>query len=479
MWNFYTENEFDVENVYFLSIPTILTNILYSDYNLKNNHLTNQKLKNNVNIYAVDYFYPINSDGKTNFTDNTCMIHYFVGSWVPDSDKKRLKFQLIFGKKIGNFILDILVMAKHALKNILKVLLWPYVKYRRKKILMKNIDTIVNEFCNQLKSINSDYIVVCNKYWLGTTQCVKELFDNIIYFYEIYEDEIAKKIARAINESNINMVIFSAFSYGWDKIVTEIKKVNSSIITKVIWHGGHGLNVEEYDWNVFQQVFKLHDNGKLDSIIFVKKSMFEFYKAKKYRCEFLYNSVDLSAIKHKHTTSKSGNCIKIGLYASGDRWVKNFYNQLAAASLFDNAKIDCIPINNKSLKMSKIFRTNIYGISNTISRDKLLERMRKNDIIFYVTYSECAPLIPLESLEMGIPCITGNNHHYWKGTELEKYLIVNEIEDPFAIYNQAKYCLEHKDEIIKLYNEWRKDNFKKSKNSVQKILEIKGGKKSK
>ena len=43
--------------------------------------------------------------------------------------------------------------------------------------------------------------------------------------------------------------------------------------------------------------------------------------------------------KHFQELIEEHENIKIGLYASGDRWVKNFYNQLAGASLIENAKI--------------------------------------------------------------------------------------------------------------------------------------------
>ena len=39
----------------------------------------------------------------------------------------------------------------------------------------------------------------------------------------------------------------------------------------------------------------------------------------------------------------------------------------------------------------------------------------------YVTFSECAPMLPIESFEVDVPCILGNNNHYFKKTELEKY----------------------------------------------------------
>ena len=188
-----------------------------------------------------------------------------------------------------------------------------------------------------------------------------------------------------------------------------------------------------------------------------------------YNVEFILNTVHIPKIKISE--KKDNTKIKIGLYASGDRWVKNFYNQLGAASLFKNNQIDCIPINEKTLKTAKIFKTTISGLSAPIAREKLLKRMAKNDINFYVTFSECSPLIPLESLELGVPCITSNNHHYWEGNELEKYLIVNENDDIIKIYEKAKYCLENKEKILDLYKKWKKEYDKESKKSVERFLE--------
>lgn len=470
LWDFYCENEFSEENVYSLSIPTILSNILKRDYGLKFDHMNNQELKDGIIIYARDYFYPISSDRSPNmFTDRTCMIHYYVGSWIPQGEQKRIKFQMIFGKILGNAILNFLVFGKRVLRKIGKVVLYPYVLHKRKQKKEKLYVDAKEEFFKQYNNLNNPkYIVFYNKNWLGTQNATKELFDNTIGIDEIYDERLIHDIVNAIDNSGIKLVIFSAFSYGWDDLVREIKNKNSQTKVKVIWHGSHAMNVEDYDWYMFQAIFKLLDNELLDSIGFVKKSMYEFYKIKGYNVELILNTVHNipKFEKKKNDTDK----IKIGLYASGDRWVKNFYNQLGAASLFENCEIDCIPIQEKTLKMARIFETAISGLSSSIPRDKIMERMAKNDINFYVTFSECAPLIPLESLELGVPCITGNNHHYWEGTELEKYLIVNENDDIIKIYEKAKYCLEHKDKVINLYQKWKKEYDKESKKSVERFI---------
>lgn len=470
LWNFYCENEFSEENVYSLSIPTILSNILKRDYGLKFDHMNNQKLKDGITIYARDYFYPISSDQSPNmFTDRTCMIHYYVGSWIPGSEQKRIKFQMIFGKKLGNAILNFLVFCKKILKKVAKVLLYPYIKYKKKKNLEKKYLNSKEDFLKQFNNLkNPKYVAFYNKNWLGTKNATKYLFDNTIGIDEIHDKRLISDIVNAIDNENIKLIIFSAFSYGWDDLVKKIKNKNSKIKVKVIWHGSLAMNVEDYDWNMFQTIFKLLNNELLNSIGFVKKSVYEFYKIKGYNVELVLNTVyNIPKFEKKRNDN---NKIKIGLYASGDRWVKNFYNQLGAASLFNNCEIDCIPIQEKTLKMARIFKIGISGLSSPISRDKLMERMAKNDINLYVTFSECAPLIPLESMELGVPCITSNNHHYWKGTELEKYLIVNENDDIIKIYEKAKYCLEQKEKVISLYQKWKKDYDKESKKSVERFL---------
>jgi glycosyltransferase involved in cell wall biosynthesis len=147
---------------------------------------------------------------------------------------------------------------------------------------------------------------------------------------------------------------------------------------------------------------------------------------------------------------------KIGVYASGDRWVKNFYNQLAGVSLLDGYTADVIPLSEKTKEFANILKLKVSGSGN-VSRQEMYKRLSSNDVNIYVTFVECAPIIPLESLELGVPCITSNNHHYWENTELEKYLVLDKCEDPQALSKRIKLCIENKDIIIKLYKKWKKE----------------------
>ena len=110
------------------------------------------------------------------------------------------------------------------------------------------------------------------------------------------------------------------------------------------------------------------------------------------------------------------------------------------------------------------------SIDKPVPRDELLKRMANNTMNLYVTFSECAPMLPIESFEVGTICLTGNNHHYFKNTELEKYLVVDNEESPIAIADKIKLCLNNKDEIMNIYKKWKKENDKKSKMSVDEFI---------
>ena len=98
--------------------------------------------------------------------------------------------------------------------------------------------------------------------------------------------------------------------------------------------------------------------------------------------------------------------------------------------------------------------------------------MAKRDVVLYVTFSECAPMLPIESLETGTICIMGNNHHYFKGSKLHDYLVVEREDDLDEIVRKIKNALENKEEILRLYKAWKVENDNESAKSVEEFLKM-------
>lgn len=469
LWKSYEQLSFSEGNMHAFSIPKVLTGILKKDYGLEVGG-EEKKLKGSIHIYSRDYFYPLSYDHKNNvFTENTCMIHYYDASWISKEEKMLISIYRLLGKEKGDLFIDTLRRTKKILKKGLKILLFPLVWFVRRRRHLRHLR--MKE--GQLKELIAekgkyDYLVIYNPDWLGITYATKEIFENTFDLEEIFSEKYLKDLAQIIADSGLKLLVFSGLAVGWAQLAREIKKRNPEIEIKILWHGGHSMYIEKYDALRFNEVLSLYQEGVLSSIGFVKESLAEFYKRKGYKSEFVMNTVSID-IEGKETLKESTET-HIGLYASGDRWVKNFYNQLAAASLLENSVVDCVPLSEKVNNFARLHSINIVGEYEPLPREVLLKRMSKNDINLYVTYSECAPMLPLESLELGVPCITGNNHHYWDNSELKKYLIVEKADNTIDIYNKIKYCLDNKDKILKLYKEWKKEYDIEAKKNVQGFL---------
>ncbi len=469
---FYNNLEnFDEDAVFEFAIPNILTRE-FSRYEKKIENGIDI-FDNNIFVYPEEYFYPINYNySKKIYTDNTCMVHYYSASWVPRGEKVSAAVYRKFGQKHGARILKVyyaLCNIKnkniHRIKGVIGRIRY---HFKRKRLLEEKIEGIKGQLDKKY-----DYLVITHKNWIGVGNVAKDNFKNILELEEIQNDEELLKIAETINSYNYKIIILNGLAIGWGSLARKLKQLNENVIIKSIWHGSHALLCEDYDICMFKELHNLYRDEVVTEIGLVKKSMYDYYKAKGFNVSFLMNSIDLKDknqfIESEH---KNDNKVRVGLYASGGRWVKNFYNQVSAVSLIDNAVLDCIPVNEDVRFFANTFGLNIKGKSTNIPREELLSRMSKNDINVYVTFTECAPLLPLESLELGVPCITGNNHHYFDNTELEKYLVVDKVDNIFEIYNKMELALANKDKIIELYKKWKTDYNSIAKESMQNFIKI-------
>lgn len=461
---------FDSQNAYAYSIPKIITDLVVDD-NFVIGSKKIQKLSHNIVIYPREYFYPYSYDRQDNvFTNNTCMIHYYDASWIPKAEQRENKIFRLLGKENGQRFINISREAKRNVKRLGKLVLFPLVIKRSKEKKLKYFEENKKILDDNLKKIKKNQVLVFYRNgWLGTSYATKEMFEDAVGINALFDNDVINYYADEILKKQPRLIIFSAFDLSWSKLIEVLKEKKPKQRIKVMWHGSNAMNVEEYDWNTLRAIIEYCRYGIIESIGFVKKSMYEFYKTKNVNCEFVMNTLSIDKNEYKLLDSNNKN-VKIGVYASGDRWVKNFYNQLSAASMIKNHLIDCVPRTTKTIEFASLIGANVIGESKPIPRDELLKRIADNDINIYVTFVECAPLLPLESMELGVPCITANNHHYWEGTELEKYLVVNAPDNIIEIKNKIELVLKNKEEIMKLYVKWKKGYDNKAKKNLEKFV---------
>ena len=465
---------FDNDNVASFSIPLLITEILEKcgyEYNSKEV----QKLDHNIYIYPRDYFYPYSYNWENNvFTDNTCMIHYYDASWIPLKDRLEISMVRKIGRSKTFKILETYRKGKYYVRKAGKVVLFPLVIYRNKKkvkvkITDEYLERIENTISNISKTTKKDYLVFHNKEFFGVTSSTYELFDNCVDCGEIYQKKDAQRIATEIVNKDIKQVIFSSLSLGQKYIIEEIKKKNSDIKVKAYWHGSHSQILDGYGWNRFQEIVNLHKKGKINAIGTCKKSLYNFYKEQGLNIYFISNVVKLPfTVKPPKKTKE----IRIGLYAAScTNWRKNVFTQMAAVAKIPNATLDMVPLNETAKNFAKTLDLKIDGLESSLPREELIKRMANNNVNLYVTFSECSPMLPLESFEVGVPCITGNNFHYFENSELEKEIVVDNEDNINDIYEKIERSMNNKEKIVKLYQKFKKENENSSKEQVKAFLE--------
>lgn len=466
-------SHFNPEIVYDYANPVIITKLL-NNYESYTNEEGIKIFDDKIYVYPREYFYPLSYDYSEKIhTKNTCMVHLFNATWTSRGERRTVWINRKFGPTIGNklnqfinWIGNLKGRFIHRLKSICNSLMLEYSIYFHRKKRITKIKKI-------LETQEDYYLAICHPEWIGVKNATKYTFgNNVLEVREQYTKKEAEMIAQEIVNAGKKLVIFNAFANGWEKIATALKQIKPDIKLKLLIHGSNALLSEPYDWNVYNVMLDLYGKGQIDEIGFVKKSLYEFYKAKGYKSSFLMNDIKIQDKEKYIVKDKKNDCLKIGLYASGDRWVKNTYNQLSAISLFKSAKLDCVPINHKIATIARRYDINLTGVNHNVPKEEIYRRLASNDINVYVTFTECSPLIPLESLELGTICITGDNHHYFTGTELEKYLVVNKEDDIMEIYNKINFALQNREKILSLYKEWKIDYTEKSKESIENFLKI-------
>lgn len=466
-------NEFD-------NITKAISKAINRDLSNTYNSLVNIDKK--LYIYPYDYFFPIDYEnhGKR-FSENTKLIY---NKNVALSKKQRLKLNTFtrYGGAASSYYTSLIesFRLKGGSKkySIMQKLGLDADKEQLEKAVYETLEVLEG-----YKNKNVDYIIFHNPRWMGVTSATKELFTNLVPLQELPKKSYVDMIVQKVSELKPKQIIFSAFADGWESLARKIKRENKNISLKSFWHGSHSQVIEDINWRTNLAVINLHKDGIIDVMGTCKESLLNFYVAQGYKAAFIKNTVNLNEeltnlvgeyknnyIK-KRTQSDDKN-FRIGMYAAGLGWRKNMFTQIAAATLFDNAIIDSVPLSFESQVFASKFGNVINGELKGVKREKLLKRMAINDINLYVTFSECAPMLPIESMEVGALCISGDNHHYFKGTELEKYLVVDREDDVIAIKDKIKYAIDNKEEIFRLYKEWKKNYDLESKKSVIDFLSM-------
>lgn len=240
---------------------------------------------------------------------------------------------------------------------------------------------------------------------------------------------VITNIAKSILKTNARKVIISGGSVLQNQIAERIFELNndSKIDMYFLWHGSPAQWSEKHHLESASKYIEMHKRGIYKGIITLKKDLESTLDA------YRINSILLQNFVPDNSSIQSGENKKftVGIWSAYAIWVKNLFPQFMSLALLEGEVI-CntnFSPSDKDKWIFDAFQTKFY--SSSMKHKELLEAMSKTDVTLYVTNTECSPMIALESLSLGIPCLVGpTSGLYDSDPYLRDMLTVNRVDSP-------------------------------------------------
>jgi hypothetical protein len=215
-----------------------------------------------------------------------------------------------------------------------------------------------------------------------------------------------------------------------------------------------------------QNLIELHREGVLNRIGLVKEGMAETLKTIGIDARFVMNfiaKIPEVPVQTEH--------VSVGIVGSERQPLKPLYHQIAACKHIDYDEVKIIGSDNSIVEFCELFEINATHLG-ALPQIEMPTFLASNTINLNVTLSECAPMLPLESLAEGVPCLFGPNNHYFSDHPyLRSRLVVDTPDSETRIARFARVAIEERHKIITEYREYAKNYNIEAMKSFEAFLE--------
>lgn len=325
-----------------------------------------------------------------------------------------------------------------------------------------------------MDTIKENYILLWGDKKPEDNICLTNMFTNsqaINLGWTQMDYQNNMKIINQFIKEGIKQIIFSGLEVGWNELIKAVREKNPEIKIKVICNTQDSLLYYEYERENFFQLLELSKQGMIEDIAFLRKSQYETYKNLGYSCSYLKENYSLREDKKVEIKSQD-ETIDLGIYPLNYTWDKNIFNQLCIAQFIDNCHLN---YNLLDERMQDFLNT--MGMANfpdkieEIGEKELIQKLSKNDVIVATSFTEYIHPVFFISMELGIPCLIGNNVDFLEeAEELKKYVVTTAEDNAIINSEMVKNMLNHKEKIQELYQNWKQNYNIQAQKSIQDFI---------
>ncbi|MBJ6764046.1 methyltransferase [Myxococcaceae bacterium JPH2] len=211
-----------------------------------------------------------------------------------------------------------------------------------------------------------------------------------------------RNVIETISGSLCTQVIVHGYSPNAHELLVATRKaLGSSVRLLCVWHGSTAQFHHSFELECFAQLLELCRRGVVDRVGSVKPGMHRF--ATELFPKTLLNLPPKVAASAQQVPGTRAS--RTALIPTPNDWRKNFYTNLfafTASPRLDDVYVTADFKLPPALKPTK----RIHRVRRP-SRTEFFDLVRKSDVVLNASLSECQPMTGLESLSLGVPCVSG------------------------------------------------------------------------
>ena len=307
--------------------------------------------------------------------------------------------------------------------------------------------------------------------WRGVYSSVANLFPACLPVRDALTKRSAGRVAELILQTGASRVVFGSFAPTYIHLLRALEQASRKIEVYSISYGSFMQSNERTGWTMLQLLKQLVVEGRIKKLGFAKAGMAEVYHRLGVRSAFVMHTVD--KVPAAASVPLPGGP-HLGLAAvSLATWRKLPFAMLAAVTEIPDAVLHIAGAQGRVAEFVRQMRLDARISPQPLPQSELPQMLRSMHLNLYVTLSECCPMLPLESLAEGAPCLTGPNSHLFEDSAyLRSRLIVDYPERNDVIARYIRQALHERDEIIGAYRKWLPGYSEQCRRSVASFLDL-------
>ncbi len=344
---------------------------------------------------------------------------------------------------------------------------FPVLSHKRSKLSEQEI-----RWLDGIAQRKPDVISVQHPEWKGIHASAEQMFDVLLDIPDTLEPESALHYAELIEATGCSKVVLSGFPVSYRYLVLALRHKFPRIKILAVYHGNYNQYREDYDRLSFSTLLNLAKAGKIDKLGFVKAGMAEVITAGTgVRTGFLMNWIDRIPEKPSEPLA-GGPHLGLWLLWSGN-WQKPPFTMLASSLLIPGSVVHGADSDDRLNEYIRLLNIQAEFAGRPLLRSELFEKMSKMHVNLYVTFHECAPMLPLESLSLGVPCIMGPVSHYFEDAPyLHQRLVVPYPDRAEVVASYILKAIEERTEIIEAYRDYIPGYNDRARQHLERFLDI-------